>query len=73
MHDEADRVAERFQPLFDGGMMDVKFFVPNPEICSLPEVLEEALKIQEVIANGKVRRVTSIDANFPRTAFDAPF
>jgi hypothetical protein len=73
MHDEAHRVTERFQPLFDAGMIDVKFFVPKPEECSLSDILGEAAEIQAVIADGKTRRVDSIDGDFPSTAFDAPF
>ncbi|OXE37214.1 MAG: hypothetical protein CGW95_02825 [Phenylobacterium zucineum] len=73
MQDEAKRVAERFQPLFDNGLLDVKFFVPKPEVCSLPEILEEAIKIQETISAGKTRVVETIDRDFQHTSFDASF
>lgn len=71
MQNEARRLADRFQPLFDNGLTDVKFFVPSK--CSLPELLEEANKIQEVIAAGEIRAVASIDGDCELRAFDAPF
>lgn len=73
MQNEARRLAERFQPLFENGLTDVKFFVPNPETCSLQELLAEASEIQDVIAAGKLRVIDSVDADFQRGAFDAPF
>jgi hypothetical protein len=73
MQNEARRLAERFQPLFENGLTDVKFFVPHPEACSLQELLAEASDIQDAIAGGKIRVVEGVDAHFERVAFDAPF
>lgn len=73
MQNEAKRLADRFQPLFDNGLLNVKFFVPHAESCSLPDLLSEANKIQDTIAAGDVCRVESVDGHLERRPFDAPF
>ena len=73
MQIEAKRLEERVQPLFDNGMKDIKFFVPNADACSLPELLAEASTIQQHLDEGRFRVVDAVDGDTPTTPFDAPF
>lgn len=73
MKNEIRRLADRFQPLFDNGLTNVKFFVPHADNCTLSELVLEANKIQDTIAAGDFRVVESIDGNCERKPFDAAF
>ena len=74
MQNEVKRISDRFSALFEKeGLTNVKFFVRDADNLNLSEFLVQVTKIQDTIAAGSFRVVTSIDGDCEQRRFDAPF
>ncbi|WP_170411473.1 hypothetical protein [Ruegeria arenilitoris] len=52
---------QRFQSAFEGGMVDIKFFVRRSDVVTADELKADALAFQEAIDAGRVQQVDGVD------------